>query len=87
MSTHPQIAGRYGGLKSWSNTADRTARTAPARSAAPSSVEWHLARLDTERFANATDAQKLAAAESARKAYFVGLALKSARERRAGGDS
>lgn len=86
MSTTRRIAGRYGGLKSWANTPDRTARTANARSKAPSSIEWHLARLDPERFANATDAQRLAAAEGGRKAWFAELAMKSARARSHGGD-
>jgi hypothetical protein len=77
--------GRVGALESWSRTPDRTARTAPARHSGPSSIEWHLARLDAELFADATDEQKLAAAESARRAYFARLALKSAKARRCGG--
>lgn len=85
MSSGYSIAGRYGGLKSWGNTRDRAERTEPARNAAPSSVQWHLDRLDPERFANATDEQKLAAAEAARRAYFAGLAMKSAKARRQGG--
>jgi len=75
---------RYGALRSWANTVDRSARTRNARASSPGDVEWHLARLDPERFAGATDAQKLAAAESARKAYFARLAMKSARARRRG---
>jgi hypothetical protein len=80
------IIGRYGALKSWGSTPDRSARTAPARANAPSSIEYHLARLDPERFANATDKQKLDAAEAARKAYFTNLSLKSAKARARGGD-
>lgn len=79
------LVSRYGALKSWSNTVDRSARTRPARSKAPSSVEWHLARLDPEKFANATDAQRLAAAEAAKRAYYAELAMKSAAVRRRGG--
>ena len=87
MSTHPyrQQAGRLGALESWSRTADRTARTRNARAASPSSVECHYAHLDPERFADATEQQKLAAAEAARKAYYARLALKSAKARRRGG--
>jgi len=80
-----EAIGRYGGLKSWANTPDRTARTAPARRRSPSNVEYHLERLDPERFADATESQRLAAAEAGRRAYFAELAMKSARARRSGG--
>lgn len=82
MPTPRQTIGRYGGLKSWANTVDRTARTAPGRKAGPASIDYWLARLDRERFAEATDAQRLAAAEAARKAHFAELALRSAKARR-----
>jgi hypothetical protein len=89
MHAHHQrdrvIAGRYGAQLSWSRTADRTARTANARRHAPGSIEYHLERLDPQIFASATDEQRLAAAEAARKAYFVRLAMKSAQSRRRGG--
>ncbi|MCV7384407.1 hypothetical protein H7K14_11220 [Mycolicibacter longobardus] len=67
---------------SWANTPDRTARTAAARQAAlnrfADQVDPHGSLSPVER------AQR---AESARRAYFAGLALKSARarRRRAGG--
>jgi hypothetical protein len=77
-----QARGRLGGLTSWANTPNRSARTAPAVRANPSSIEWHLARLDAERFADATDQQKLEAAEAARRAYFARMAYKSAKARR-----
>ncbi len=77
---------RYGALQSWANTVDRSARTRNARAASPSDLDWHLARLP-EKFAEATDAQRLAAAEAARKAYYARLALKSAQARRRGGVS
>ncbi len=78
LSTTRQQIGRYGGLKSWANTVDRAARTAPGRLRSPSSIEYHRERLDPERFADATDAQKLAAAQAARKAYYAELAMRSA---------
>lgn len=81
-STARQLAGRAGALESWANTPDRAARTANGRSAGPGDIEWHLARLDPERFADATDAQKLAAAEAAKKAWYARLAMKSAQARR-----
>lgn len=80
-----QTLGSIGGHTSWSRTADRTARTRPARSQSPGSVAYWLKRLPAE-FDGATDAQRLAAAESAKKAYFARLALKSAEARRKGGN-
>jgi len=79
-STRQQI-GRYGALKSWANTPDRTARTRKARSTSPSAIEWHLARLDPERFAEASEPQRRAAAEAGRRAYYAALAMKSAAAR------
>ena len=85
MSTPRQQIGRYGGLKSWANTADRAARTAPGRRASPANVDYWLLRQDPERFADASGEQRLAAAEAARKAHFAGLAMRSAKARRRGG--
>jgi hypothetical protein len=82
MASVHRTAGRVGGLTSWANTADRTARTDPARRRSPGSVDYWLGQLDPERFADATDEQKLAAAEAARKAHFARLALRSAQARR-----
>lgn len=79
-----QTLGRYGALKSWGQTADRTARTEPARRRSPASIDYHLERLDPERFANATAEQRLAAAEAARRAHFAKMALRSHEARRRG---
>ena len=76
--------GRIGADESWSRTVDRAARTAKGRAAGPGSVEWHEARLDPERFADASPDQRRAAAESAKRAYYARLALKSAEARRRG---
>ena len=81
-TTNRQLAGRYGALKSWGRTVDRSARTRAGRAAGPASVEYHLERLP-EQFACATDAQRLAAAEAARKAWYAELAMKSAASRAA----
>ncbi len=89
ISNTRTMAGRYGGLKSWAQTVDRSARTKAGRAAGPASIEYHLARLDP-KFDAATDAQRLAAAEAARSAYYAALALKSAASRRrsaVGGDA
>lgn len=76
-------AGRIGAHIGWSRTADRAARLAPARRNSPVSIEWHLARLDPA-LDNASPAERMAAAESARKAYFARLAAKSADARKRG---
>ena len=81
-SSPRQLSGRYGGLKSWANTTDRSVRTAPARTASPASIDYWRDRLDPERFADATEEQRLAAAEAARKAHFAELAMRSAKARR-----
>lgn len=81
-----QSIGRYGAHVSWANTVDRTARTRKARSSSPSAVEWHLARLP-EQFDDANYNDRLKAAESAQRAYFAKLAMKSAAARRGGGDA
>lgn len=86
MPSNHTLASRYGALKSWGQTPDRTARTAPARRSSPGSIDYWLDRLDPERFAEASDQQRLDAADAMRRAYFQGLALKSARARR-GGDA
>jgi hypothetical protein len=78
--TSRQQLGRYGGLKSWANTVDRTARTANGRRLAPGAVDWHIARLGPE-FASASEAARQAAGAAARRAYFTALALKSATAR------
>ena len=87
MGTSRQLAGRIGGLESWANTPDRTARTRPARANSPGAVDYWLAKLDAERFAEATGKQKLDAAEAMRRAYFARLAMASAKSRRRGGDA
>lgn len=82
-----QAIGRLGAHKSWANTPNRTARTRKARANGPSELPWHLARLDPEKFADASDADRLKAAEAARSAYYAELAMKSAAARRRGGDA
>ena len=64
------LAGRIGAHASWANTADRTARTAPARAA-----------LDA-KFLEQAGGDPVRAAHL-RKAHFARLALKSAQARRA----
>ena len=86
MHSLAQLYGRLGAERSWANTDNRTARTRPARAKSPGSVEYWLERLPSN-FDDATDDQRRAAAEKAKKAYFTELAIKSAKARRAGGDA
>lgn len=62
---------------SWANTTDRTRRTAPGRAAA---MERFYDEVDPERALPPDERERRA--NSARKAYFAGLALKSAQARR-----
>jgi hypothetical protein len=74
-------AGRKGAHTSWANTVNRSARTETARAKSPTSIDWHLDRL-SPAFDDATPEQRYDAAESARKAYMTGLAIRSAAARR-----
>lgn len=71
-ATERQLASRAGAYKSWANTTDRAARTAPARAALDAKF---LTQSDGDPFR----------ADALRKAYFTELALKSARARRLAG--
>lgn len=75
------LAGRIGAHKSWANTEDRAARTAPAREAFNRRFEDEV---DPDR--KLDPAERARRSESARKAYYAGLALKSAQARRRRGD-
>lgn len=65
---------------SWAKTTDRPARTEAARKA---SHHTRFLRQAREMHPDATEAQVAEVAESLRKAYYAGLALKSAAARRA----
>jgi hypothetical protein len=79
MSTPEQrrLAAQIAVHTSWANTVDRTARTAPATAASMSRFERQV---DPDCVMDPQTRAK--AAESARKAYFLGLAAKSAAARR-----
>jgi hypothetical protein len=76
-----RLAGRKGALRSWANTVDRTSRTAPARANGPAELAWHMSRLPAT-FDDATEVQRFAAAEAARRAYFTDMAMRSVKARR-----
>jgi len=69
---------RFAAHKSWANTTDRSARTAPARRAS----NKRFLEQAREQHPDATDAQIEQIAESLSKAYFTELSLKSAQARR-----
>ena len=72
-----RLAGQIGAYQSWARTDDRAARTANARQAALDKFEREV---DPEGVL--TPQERAKRAESARKAYFARLALKSAQARR-----
>jgi hypothetical protein len=71
------LIARIAAHESWAKTADRSARTAPARSAM-------LAKFEREVDPDGVlvPAERARRAESARQAYFTRLALRSAQARR-----
>jgi hypothetical protein len=81
MSFESPTAARAASHRSWANTVNRTQRTRAAVSKSPGSIEYHLARLG-DRFANATDDERYAAAESARKAHMAQMSARAAEARR-----
>jgi hypothetical protein len=72
-----RTAGRLGAHVSWANTADPTARTAPARRAF---MERFEREVDPDGVLTPEDRARRA--EHARKAYFQRLALASVKARR-----
>ncbi len=80
MSMSPaeqSLRGRLAAQVSWSRTADPAARTANARAAFRDRFDRQV---DPEGVL--PEAERHRRAEAAKKAYFTGLALKSARARR-----
>ncbi|NMI00721.1 hypothetical protein HF526_25940 [Pseudonocardia sp. K10HN5] len=71
------MVARFAAHRSWAATPDRAARTAPARRAFDERFE---AEVDPD--GAMTPEARAAAAESARKAYFLDLARRSAEARR-----
>lgn len=72
-----QLLARLAAHQSWANTANRTARTAPAREAFLTKFEDQV---DPRR--ELTPEERAKRATNARKAHFTRLALKSAQSRR-----
>lgn len=76
-----QQAGSIGGHTSWARTANRPARTRPARQKSPASLDYWLARQPDELQARPME-ERLLAAENAKQAHFKTLAMLSAAARR-----
>lgn len=72
-----QLRARLAAHQSWANTANRNARTTPARDAFLAKFEDQV---DPRR--ELTPEERAKRAANARKAHFIGLALKSAQARR-----
>jgi len=75
------LAARIAAHESWAKSANRSARTAPARAALLAKFE---AQVDPD--GSLSPEERLSRAENARKAHFTRLALKSARSRRKAAD-
>lgn len=73
------IRAKIGAYASWANTEDRSARTAPARRAGPSNIDYWLKRVDAS-VENPKRRRQMA--ESMKKEYYTRLAYKSAKARR-----
>lgn len=71
------LRARLASHQSWANTEDRTARAMPGNQALMDSFER---KVDPE--GKLPEAERIKRAESARKAHFTRLALKSAQARR-----
>ena len=71
-------SGRIAAYRSWANTVDRSARTAPARRAADARFEAAVRHAHPE----ASDTEVVAMADAARKAWYIELARRSAAARR-----
>ena len=77
------MRGRMGAHKVHA-THDSRALTESARAASPGSLTYWEREVDPEGVLS--DAERVRRAEHARKSYMVGLAYKSARARKKGGD-
>jgi hypothetical protein len=76
-SAERRLRSQIGAHKSWAQTENRSARTLPARMAA-----WERFEKQLDPDNQLLPAERAKRAESARKAYYAELALKSARARR-----
>jgi hypothetical protein len=72
-----RLRSQIGAHGSWARTENRSARTLPAREAA-----WDRFEKEVDPEGKLPRAQRAAMAESARKAHFKRMALKSAQVRR-----
>jgi hypothetical protein len=78
--TERSLRGKLAAHTSWANTPDPAARTAPARA---KFLDRFYRQVDPD--GKLPEAERHRRAEAAKKAYYTGLALKSARARRSRG--
>jgi hypothetical protein len=76
--TERKLVASIAAHESWAHTPDRSARTAPARAALMATFEREV-----DPDGTLPPVERAIRAEHARKAYFLRLALKSAKARRA----
>lgn len=70
-------AARIAAHSSWAHTADRTARTEPARTKSPGSLDYWLRHVDPDE--EMTYAERVKRAENARSAYMGRLSKRARR--------
>ncbi len=75
------LRSRLASYTSWARTEDPSTRTAPARAASRTALDTRFER-EVDPEGTLPPAERARRAEHARKSYFAGLALKSARSRR-----
>lgn len=73
---------RVAANRSWANTPDRAARTAPGRNLSPTGLEYWLARL-APHMAQADEETRRKAAENLRRAWYLELSAKGVKARQA----
>lgn len=75
------LIGRYGAHKKWSEY-DPVEGTEPARAAGPGRIDYWLQQVDPD--GKLPEKERLRRAESAKKAHYTDLALRSVEARRKG---
>lgn len=75
--------GRIGALESWSRTVNRRARTAPAHTNSPASLDFWIRKInDAPEAAEMSPGDRFKAAKNAHRAHMLRLARASAAARR-----
>lgn len=75
-----RLRAQIGAHTMWSRVEDRTQRTAKMRAASPGQIDYWMKKIDPDERMSYPD--RLKRAESAKRAHFLSLSLKSAEARR-----